>query len=82
MGIRNHPITPHFFRKSRLRTNIEGGVNESDEHNSSRDNMLQSRRNDLNSFGFYESPWESDLTAKGFADFIIKVEIILLGKVK
>ena len=72
LGIRNHPITPHFFQKSRLRTNIEGGVNESDEHNSSRDKMLAFlRRNDLNSFGFYESPWESDLTAKGF-DFIIK----------
>lgn len=72
LGIRNHPQTPHFYQKLSLRTNIECGVRESDEHNQQRDAIqIFLSRHPKNSFGFYESPWEKKDENKGF-DFIIK----------
>lgn len=32
LGIRNHPTTPHFFERRRIRTDLEPGAKESEAH--------------------------------------------------
>lgn len=69
LGIRNHPDTPHFFRKRLIRQNIEKGVSESDKHNyivSFLENYLDQKFS-KHHFGYYERPWSED---KGFGEII------------
>lgn len=69
LRIRNHPDTPHFFRKRLVRQNIEKGTQESEKH----DYIIGFLQNYLNSrfskhcFGYYERPWAGD---KGFGEIV------------
>lgn len=69
LGIRNHPETPHFFRKRLIRQNIDKGISESDKHN----NIVGFLENYLDSkfskhcFGYYERPWDKE---KGFGEIV------------
>jgi hypothetical protein len=72
LGIRNHPKTPHFFEKRRIRTDIDPNAKESAEH----EKQMQMVRSFLakyekHNFGYYERPW--DKNDKGF-DTLLKVK--------
>lgn len=72
LGVRNHEITPHFFRKKNIREKIKKWDSISEKHREIIEILLNKY---LNSnlkikFGYYEKPWDKD--DKGF-DEIIKV---------
>ncbi|AIO72714.1 hypothetical protein [Burkholderia multivorans] len=72
LGIRNHPKTPHFFERRRIRTDIEPGAHESQAHEDAK-RMIRSflQKYDKHRFGYYERPW--DRNDKGF-ETLIKIK--------
>lgn len=72
LGIRNHPKTPHFFDKHRIRADIDPGAKESDAHDQQK-RMIRSFliKYSKHNFGYYERPW--DKSNKGF-DTLLKVK--------
>jgi len=72
LGIRNHPKTPHFFEKRRIRTDIDSSANESKDHEKQKQ-MVQSflAKYEKHNFGYYERPW--DKKDKGF-DTLLKLK--------
>jgi len=72
LGIRNHPKTPHFFAKRRIRTDLDPGAKESLAH-SERQRMVCSflSKYEKHNFGYYERPW--DRQDKGF-ESLLKVK--------
>lgn len=69
LGIRNHPDTPHFFRKRLIRQNIERGIRESEKHKVVIEFLKKYLTEKFNKhdFGYYERPWSQD---KGFGSII------------
>ncbi|VXA77289.1 MULTISPECIES: hypothetical protein [Aeromonas] len=78
LGIRNHPDTPHFFRKRLIRKNIEKGMNESEKHNNVVGFLEKylDQKFSKHDFGYYERPWAKD---KGFGS-IVKAKSFKWGK--
>lgn len=72
LGIRNHPKTPHFFEKRRIRTDIDPGAKESEAHEEQK-RMVRSflSKYEKHNFGYYERPWGK--TDKGF-DTLLKLK--------
>lgn len=58
LGIRNHPKTPHFFERRRIRTDLEPGARESEAHENAkrmvRAFLSKYKKHDI---GYYERPW-------------------------
>lgn len=69
LGIRNHPQTPHFFEKKPIRTDLQPGIKESEEHNKQQ-KMICAFLNkyEKHSLGYYERPW--DKQDKGYESLI------------
>lgn len=73
LGIRNHPKTPHFFEKRRIRTNIDPGVKETETHEKHKKIVyLFLSKHKKHNFGYYERPW--DKADKGFDTFLKLME--------
>lgn len=72
LGIRNHPQTPHFFEKRRVRTDIDPAIKESEDHEQKK-TMIRAflTKYKKHDFGYYERPW--DKTDKGF-DSLLKLK--------
>jgi len=63
--------TPHFYRLSQRRDELDGGLNEGKDHESHKNNICTflSGYNKYR-FGFYERPWAEDKSKFGFEDVI------------
>lgn len=72
LGIRNHPQTPHFYEKRRIRIDINPGVKESEDHENMQ-RMISSflSKYEKHNFGYYEKPWDRE--DKGF-DTLLKIK--------
>lgn len=83
LGIRNHETTPHFFEKFNIRVNIDGKINETEEHEKNK-NILKSFlcKYSKHRFGYYESPWEKKMKDKGFEPFLEIKDYIWDSEVK
>lgn len=68
-GIRNHPTTPHFYEKRRIRTDLEPGAKESEAHDEKK-RMIRAflSKYEKHDIGCYERPW--DKVDKGFESLV------------
>lgn len=69
LGIRNHPKTPHFFERRRIRTDLEPGARESEAHEDEK-RMVRAflSKYEKHDIGYYERPW--DKLDKGFESLL------------
>ncbi|MBV6811964.1 hypothetical protein KWH19_19870 [Xanthomonas campestris pv. pennamericanum] len=68
LGIRNHPKTPHFYERRRIRSDLEVGVKESEAHEETK-KMVRAfvSKYEKHDIGYYERPWDKD---KGFESLL------------
>lgn len=72
LGIRNHPKTPHFFERRRIRTDLEPGARESEAHEDEK-RMVRAflSKYEKHDIGYYERPWGKQ--DKGF-EILLKLK--------
>lgn len=69
LGIRNHPKTPHFFERRRIRTDLEPCAKESEAHEEKKQMVCAFlSKYDKHDIGYYERPWEKE--DKGFESLV------------